>query len=90
MNSPGRAQRKIVNRLRRVQAQVDEIERRLSAGSAGMDVIMSLAKTRTEINGLMAEMLASRVHILLSSERNQVPPLQLGADLVDLLSPYLK
>jgi DNA-binding FrmR family transcriptional regulator len=79
-----------MSRLRRVQAQVDEIERRLSAGSIGMDVIMSLAKTRREINGHVVEILAGRIHLQLSSERNDVPPLQRGAELVDLLSSYLK
>lgn len=90
MSNSERAQRKIVGRLRRVQAQIDEIECRLSAGLADMDVILSLAKSRREINGLMAEILANRIRFLLSSDRNEAPPLQLGADLGDLLRPYLK
>ena len=90
MSNSERAQRKIVGHLRRVQAQIDEIERHLSAESNGMGVIKSPAKARGEINVLMAEMLAGRIQFPLSNDRKEAPPRQLGADLVDLLRPCLK
>lgn len=90
MTNLERAKRKTVNHLRRIRAQVDEIERGLLTGSIGMDVLMPLAKVRGEINGLLAEILIEHIRAVLSEEEGRILPRPLAADLVDLVRRYLK
>ena len=85
-----REKQKLVARIRRIQGQVDAIERSLSSGDNCADVLMLLANVRGGINSLMAEVLEDHIRLHMLTEKSPLPSTELAEDLIDLVRAYLK
>lgn len=59
MYCEGKAQQKLVHRIKRIQGQVDVIERSLSMGKIDENVLMLLANVRGGINSLLVATLTA-------------------------------
>jgi DNA-binding FrmR family transcriptional regulator len=89
MYCEGKAQQKLVNRIKRIRGQVDVIERSLSVGEADEDVLMLLANVRGGINSLLAATLKAHLRqVLLSERKDSAPFRELTGTLIDLVHVY--
>ncbi len=81
---------KLLNRVKRIQGQMDKIHKTLSDDHNCADVLMLLAATRGGINSLMHEVLEDhiRLHLLGDGAAPLTP--ELGEELIDLVRAYLK
>ena len=81
---------KLLNRVKRVQGQMEKIHNTLSGDHDCTDVLMLLAAARGGINSLMHEVLEGhiRLHLLGSGAAPLTP--DLGEELIDLVRAYLK
>lgn len=87
----GKVQQKLVHRIKRIHGQVNVLERSLSMGEVGEDVLLLLANVRGGINSLLVEILTSRIRSHLSKGRvNSSRGTELEGTLVDLVRAYLK
>ena len=86
-----REKQKLFSRIKRLQGQVEAVERALSAGDECADILMLLAAIRGGINSLMAEFLEDhiRLHMMHPTHRTESPE-ELTEDLVSLVRAYLK
>ena len=82
---------KLFSRIKRLQGQVEAVERALSAGDECADILMLLAAIRGGINSLMAEFLEDhiRLHMMHPNHRTESPE-ELTEDLISLVRAYLK
>lgn len=77
--------------IRRIQGQVDPIERSLVSKANCADVLMLLANVRGGINGLMAEVLEDHIRLHIATPEKQYPHMaEMAEDLIDLVRAYLK
>ena len=91
MSPVDRQKAKLLNRAKRIQGQMESVERKLTAKNHDCaEVLMLLAAVRGGINGLMAEVLEDhiRLHLLKDGHAPLTP--DLGEDLIDLVRAYLK
>jgi DNA-binding FrmR family transcriptional regulator len=86
-----REKQKLFSRIKRLQGQVDAVERALAAGDECADILMLLAAIRGGINSLMAEFLEDhiRLHMMHPAKRKESPE-ELTEDLISLVRAYLK
>ena len=86
-----RERTKLLNRVKRIQGQIESVNRTLSEEHDCTQVLMLLAAVRGGINSLMAEVLEDHIRLhLLPSEKNVAAPQELAEDLIDLVRAYLK
>ena len=87
----GKAQQKLVHRIRRLRGQVDVIERSLSIGEVDEDVLILLANVRGGINSLLAATLTAHLQqVLLSEQKEPASSRELTETLIDLVHAYFK
>jgi len=86
-----REKQKLFPRIKRLQGQVEAVERALSAGDECADILMLLAAIRGGVNSLMAEFLEDhiRLHMMHPDHRTESPE-ELTEDLISLVRAYLK
>lgn len=86
-----REKQKLFSRIKRLQGQVEAVERALAAGDECADILMLLAAIRGGINSLMAEFLEDhiRLHMMHPNHRRESPE-ELTEDLISLVRAYLK
>lgn len=85
-----RERTKLLNRVKRIQGQMESVKKTLTDEHDCTQVLMLLAAVRGGINSLMAEVLED--HIRLHLLGGGVAPLtpELGEELIDLVRAYLK
>jgi DNA-binding FrmR family transcriptional regulator len=85
---------KLRNRIKRIQGQMEAVDRVLTEKDDCADVLMLLAAVRGGINGLMAEVLEDhiRLHLLNPGHKDfkTESAAELADDLVDIVRAYLK
>ncbi len=81
---------KLINRVKRIQGQMEKINKTLSDQHECTEVLMLLAAVRGGINSLMHEVLEDhiRLHLLGGGAKPLTP--DLGEELIDLVRAYLK
>ncbi len=85
-----RERTKLLNRVKRIQGQIESVKRTLSEEHDCTRVLMLLAAVRGGINSLMAEVLEDhvRLHLLGGGSAPLTP--DLGEEIIDLVRAYLK
>ena len=87
---PGKERIKLLNRVKRIQGQVEKVNKTLSEKHDCTEVLMLLAAVRGGINSLMAEVLEDHVRLhLLGGGAAPLTP-DLGEEIIDLVRAYLK
>lgn len=82
---------KLVNRVRRIQGQVEAIERALETGAECGEVLQRIAAARGAMNGLMSEVLEGHIHEhLLAPSAAAKDGTAFAGDLIDIVRAYLK
>jgi DNA-binding FrmR family transcriptional regulator len=82
---------KIRNRIKRIQGQIESVERTLSTDEHDCaQVLMLLAAVRGGINGLMAEVMEDHIRLHLLEDGHAPLTPELGEELIDLVRAYLK
>ena len=87
---PGKERVKLLNRVKRIQGQMEKVNKTLSDKHDCTEVLMLLAAVRGGINSLMAEVLEDhvRLHLLGGGSAPLTP--DLGEEIIDLVRAYLK
>jgi DNA-binding FrmR family transcriptional regulator len=87
---PGKERIKLLNRVKRIQGQMEKVNKTLSDKHDCTEVLMLLAAVRGGINSLMAEVLEDhvRLHLLGGGSAPLTP--DLGEEIIDLVRAYLK
>ena len=87
---PGKERVKLLNRVKRIQGQMEKVHKTLSAKHDCTEILMLLAAVRGGINSLMAEVLEDhvRLHLLGGGSAPLTP--DLGEEIIDLVRAYLK
>lgn len=87
---PGKERIKLLNRVKRIQGQMEKVNKTLSDKHDCTEVLMLLAAVRGGINSLMAEVLEDHVRLhLLGGGAAPLTP-DLGEEIIDLVRAYLK
>ena len=81
---------KLLNRVSRVQGQMERVKKTLSEEHDCTQVLMLLAAVRGGINSLMAEVLEDHVRLHLLAGGSVPLTTDLGEELIDLVRAYLK
>ncbi|MFH1143407.1 MAG: metal/formaldehyde-sensitive transcriptional repressor [Candidatus Eisenbacteria bacterium] len=83
---------KLLRRVRRIQGQVEAIERLLDEEQDSSRVLQTIAACRGAMNGLMVEVLAGHVRFHVLDPRRKVTAQQSEAadELIDLIGSYLR
>jgi DNA-binding FrmR family transcriptional regulator len=83
---------KLLSRVRRIQGQVEAIERALDSEHECSSVLQLMAACRGALNGLMAEVLEGhiRFHVLDSKSGKNAPQVEAAEELIDVVRTYLK
>jgi len=81
---------KLLNRVKRIQGQMEKVKKTLGEQHDCTQVLMLLAAVRGGINSLMAEVLEDhvRLHLLGGGSAPLTP--DLGEEIIDLVRAYLK
>ena len=87
---PGKERIKLLNRVKRIQGQMEKVNKTLSDKHDCTELLMLLAAVRGGINSLMAEVLEDhvRLHLLGGGSAPLTP--DLGEEIIDLVRAYLK
>jgi len=87
---PGKERTKLLNRVKRIQGQIEKVRKTLDEQHDCTEVLMLLAAVRGGINALMAEVLEDhvRLHLLGGGSAPLTP--DLGEEIIDLVRAYLK
>ena len=85
-----RERTKLLNRVKRIQGQMEKVKKTLGEQHDCTQVLMLLAAVRGGINSLMAEVLEDhvRLHLLGGGSAPLTP--DLGEEIIDLVRAYLK
>jgi DNA-binding FrmR family transcriptional regulator len=87
---PSKERTKLLNRVKRIQGQVERVKKTLAEEHDCTEVLMLLAAVRGGINSLMAEVLEDHIRLhLLGGGTTPLTP-ELGEELIDLVRAYLK
>ena len=83
---------KLLSRVRRIQGQVEAIERALDSEHECSSVLQLMAACRGALNGLMAEVLEGhiRFHVLDPKSGKNAPQVEAAEELIDVVRTYLK
>ena len=86
----GKERVKLLNRVKRIQGQMDKVQKTLGEKHDCTEVLMLLAAVRGGVNSLMHEVLEDhiRLHLLGPGAAALTP--DLGEELIDLVRAYLK
>jgi DNA-binding FrmR family transcriptional regulator len=87
---PGKERIKLINRVKRIQGQMEKVNKTLSEKHDCTEVLMLLAAVRGGINSLMAEVLEDHVRLHLLGEGSAPLTPELGEEIIDLVRAYLK
>jgi DNA-binding FrmR family transcriptional regulator len=79
---------RLLNRLGRIKGQLNGIENALIDGKNPFTILQTAAACRGAINGLMAEIIESRISAL--SEESSPEKLNEFSDLIEIVRAYLK
>jgi DNA-binding FrmR family transcriptional regulator len=81
---------KLLNRVKRIQGQIEKVKTTLSEEHDCTETLMLLAAVRGGVNSLMAEVLEDHVrfHLLRGGAAPLTP--DLGEEIIDLVRAYLK
>ena len=81
---------KLLNRVKRIQGQMEKVNKTLGDKHDCTEVLMLLAAVRGGVNSLMAEVLEDHVrfHLLGGGSAPLTP--ELGEEIIDLVRAYLK
>jgi FrmR/RcnR family transcriptional regulator, repressor of rcnA expression len=85
-----RERTKLLNRVKRIQGQMESVGRTLSEEHDCTRVLMLLAAVRGGINSLMAEVLEDHIRLHLLAGGTKPLTADLGEELIDLVRAYLK
>jgi DNA-binding FrmR family transcriptional regulator len=87
---PDKERTKLLNRVKRIQGQMEKVRKTLDEQHDCTQVLMLLAAVRGGINSLMAEVLEDhvRLHLLGGGSAPLTP--ELGEEIIDLVRAYLK
>ncbi len=87
-----REKTRIVNRVRRLQGQIQAIERALDHEGGRSDVLRLMVRARGTINRLMAEVLENyiRMQVVAPARMPDAEPDGAGERLIDVIRAYLK
>jgi len=79
-------------RVRRIQGQVEALDRALDAETGCADVLMLIASVRGAVNGLMAEVMEDHIrHHVVDPANEPDPDRARGAEeLIEVVRTYLK
>ena len=87
---PGKERIKLINRVKRIQGQMEKVNKTLSDKHDCTEVLMLLAAVRGGINSLMAEVLEDHVRLHLRGGGSAPLTPDLGEEIIDLVRAYLK
>jgi len=86
-----REKSKLLARVRRIQGQVEAIERALEAEIGCADVLQVIASVRGAVNGLMAEVIEDHIRCHVTAPSLAVKQRDEGAEhLVEVVRAYLR
>jgi FrmR/RcnR family transcriptional regulator, repressor of rcnA expression len=81
---------KLVNRAKRINGQMERVQRCLTEEHDCTNVLMLLAAVRGGIDGLMAEVLEDHIRLHLIGPKAKALTPELGEELIDLVRAYMK
>jgi DNA-binding FrmR family transcriptional regulator len=81
---------KLLARVRRIQGQVQAIEKALNSEQECTDILQLIAATRGAINGLMNEVVEGHIRHHVLSEKATVAERKGAEELIDIVRSYLK
>lgn len=81
---------KLVNRVRRIQGQVDAVLRGLESEAECGEILRRIAAARGAMNGLMSEVLEGHIRQHVLVEAKAADRKMFADDLVDIVRAYLK
>jgi DNA-binding FrmR family transcriptional regulator len=83
---------KLLDRVRRIQGQMEAVARALESEIACADVMMQVASVRGAINGLTAELMEDHIrnHVMDPALEPDSERAKGAADLIDAVRTYLK
>jgi DNA-binding FrmR family transcriptional regulator len=87
-----RDKKKLLNRVNRINGQVEAIKRALEQEKDCTDLLRTIAACRGAINGLMAEVIEGhiRFHIIDPNVKPKSAKAQAAQELMDVVNSYLK
>jgi DNA-binding FrmR family transcriptional regulator len=90
MSHTKREKTKLLARVRRIQGQVEALERALETGSGCTEVLQQIAAVRGAINGLMAEVMEEHIEGHVLGSETEAQRRQAADELTEVLRAYLK
>lgn len=86
-----REKQKLLSRIKRMEGQIEAVERSVAAGEECADILMLLAAIRGGVNSLMAEILEDHIRLHITHpNRGPGSTEELTEDLIGLVRAYLK
>jgi DNA-binding FrmR family transcriptional regulator len=92
MAHTAKGKEQLLIRVRRIQGQVEAIERALESEQECASVLQIMAACRGALNGLMAEVMEGHVrfHVLSPDRGRNSPQAQAAEELIEVVRTYLK
>lgn len=83
--------KKLIARVRRIQGQLEAVERALDGEHGCAEVLNTVTSARGALNGLVSELIEDHIrkHVI-DAARSTPPQLQAAEDLVDIIRTYVK
>ena len=81
---------KLVNRAKRINGQMERVERSLTEEHDCSNILMLLAAVRGGIDGLMAEVMEDHIRLHMIGPNAKALTPELGEELIDLVHAYMK
>jgi DNA-binding FrmR family transcriptional regulator len=87
-----RNKQKLIHRVRRLRGQVEAIERALVSEMECSNILQRIAACRGSIDGLLGEVLEDHVrfHVIERHRHRGADPVEVGEELIDVISTYLR
>lgn len=87
-----RDKKKLLNRVRRIQGQMDAVEKALDQEQDCSTILLTIAACRGAINGLMAEIIEGHIrhHVVDPDQYPTSEKAKATQELIDVLKAYLK
>lgn len=87
-----RDKKKLLNRIRRIQGQLDGVSRALEKEDECANILQTLAACRGALNGLMAQVVEGHVRMHVLDPHEKPSPEQAAAvdELLDVVRTYLR
>ncbi len=81
---------KLINRAKRINGQMERVERSLTEEHDCSNILMLLAAVRGGIDGLMAEVMEDHIRLHMIGPNAKALTPELGEELIDLVRAYMK